>query len=1504
MKKSFMTRVLAVSLSAAMAFSLSSASNLMTASAASTVNLKTTFKTLKVKQTYKMTLKKNTLNWKITKVTTSDKKICTVYNKTASSVMLKGKSVGRAKIRVKVKTTKRKYPKNIKWMTCTAKVVAATPSEENVAFTATAAANGVKEVRVNFSKAVDGVEPANFTVSDGITVSKAELSDDKKSALLEIAGAEYSKTYDLTVTGVKVAGAAQADLKLTFTTPAAEDKWPMTLKAEKPILKADGHDQTLVTFTLSDAQGNPVTDKGVEVAFQASLGKFAEQRVTLQNGKASVMYNSVALMETATAAITATVVESTDNKELMGLTTSGSITLNPKGEDTSIGAVITSATAGTADRVIAYFNQKVNADDFKTATGKLDTNKFTCTVQSGLDNGFYGNASTKTHTIVGIMDVPNEENALQLLVSDPMVDNSNVKVTFENKSVKDSTVSAKNDVFFKLADAHQPSMLKAENEGLRTIKVTFSEAVLPTSLIANNQGTVNVGNTAAQFAADNLNNYLIDGKSISDWWGVKNVRTPDAETPDVTDGSLYKETTKDDTINSKKSGDGWIQVGSYKDGKDTRQTVTITVGSDHYLPAGQHTLTVSNVGDWAAKTDRERNILNTETYDFTVVADDVVPTFEVTEQSPEQWLLTFNSDVDIVSEDDTIKTPRSVQEPIADRKDDQGNNLEGKPSVIRLQRQSGGSWIDISDASAGTDKNPIRVSQILDDKGNGTKQYLVEVNRDWTEVYDTASTRQNYFNYNFRLHVDADKIVNLSNGKKNAVIDIPLNGTIMKGADVESPTVGEITQAKDKNGNIIDSWNVKLSEPVKMSVRANQEGLTPSQTQAAGINPSVPENMGVPVPSAQFIKADRSETVEGIVASDVFIDATDTTINVEPATPLSNGEWDLVISSISDDYGRTTATSSQRITVDHATTASDFRVVWAAVSEDETYTKGLGNTKNTGRYIFVKFSHPVTMTGNSVNAGVNGNYVLDGNTLPQGTQIKAHIKGYDNHMSTTDSITIVLPERAYGNQNFFEVSKENTILNISKAITSLSGATLANGGAIKLPYHYGESTQAAGGTYTSLSARGDAVWGNAVGEIYQPGSTNQDALKTLKDYYQALKNAIASDQYREIRLTAGVDLNLNDLTNADITSVFGRSRTLTVNRAVDIDLRNTKINGNVVFNTSDVVNQIEIKDGTITGASSNGKNAASLTVTAGGAKDFVLNNVRVEKTSADSLYAVAINDVYKDTFVNRGDIQGNLLVKDSNGAGIKNEGTFVGNLVMEASGDVILTGDYEGNNVAVNQSGKLFLGKDGVDSNFKNLEVKVNASGAKVEVNNNAVVNGLTITAAAKNVRITMDKAMLNNGITLARDKNGEFVQVTSNNVEIKDGDNFIPGINGDASVIGGIQKQLQELNVVDPSADGNVDVVTCGAVTTPVAINITDNEAALARALVSDADGKTYSVKASYTMTTADANGVIERKVESGKSLIKAIKGVEGKAKVKVTLTANGVTITRTIEVNVVKEG
>ena len=71
-----------------------------------------------------------------------------------------------------------------------------------------------------------------------------------------------------------------------------KQKYQLLLEAKDKILKSDGQSQTVVTFKITDANGTPVTDKGVEVAFATSLGKFAEQRVSIQNGEATVIEKS------------------------------------------------------------------------------------------------------------------------------------------------------------------------------------------------------------------------------------------------------------------------------------------------------------------------------------------------------------------------------------------------------------------------------------------------------------------------------------------------------------------------------------------------------------------------------------------------------------------------------------------------------------------------------------------------------------------------------------------------------------------------------------------------------------------------------------------------------------------------------------------------------------------------------------------------------------------------------------------------------------------------------------------------------------------------------------------------------------------------------------------------------------------------------------------------------------------------------------------------------------
>lgn len=1414
MKKSFMTRVLAVSLSAAMAFSMSSASNLVTASAASTVNLKTTFKTLKVGQTYKLTLKKNTLNWKITKVQTTNKKICTVYGKTASSVMLKGKGVGRAKISVKVKTTKRKYPKNIKIMKCTANVKAADDSGTTDEFKVTSAtASSNTEVRVMFSQAIDAAEMTNFTVSDSVTVSKAELSEDKKSVLLTIAGAEYGKNYELTVNGIKVAGKEQAAQKVTFTTPSASEKYPTTLEAKDPILASDGHSQTIVTFTIKDANGNPITDKGVEVAFTTSLGKFAEQRVSIQNGVATVMYTSEALMETQTSAITATVVESTDNQELMGLNATSSITLTPNPDEFNIVPIITSITAPTADRIIAYFNEKVSASEFKTASGKLDHSKFTAKVGYGFDNGFdeLGQSLTGGANVVGILDVPGSDNALQLLVDRPMTDNTNIAVTFENKTKASSLVSASNTVFTKLTDAHQPSVLTAKGDGLRTVVVNFSEAVLPTAYCdAIEAGKKEKNPNQTLFAADNIENYLIDGRPLS-YWGVTTVKAPDNETPDDTSSNLKKESSKNDATKTGSEKAGEIQVGSYKDGEDNRHVVTIKLSRERFLEPGTHSMTISNVGDWAAKTDRERNIVNTQTFDFVVENNDVIPTFEVEEQSPEQWLLKFNSDIEPVSE--TLTTPNS--------------QYSDQASILKLQELVGSTWVDISDSDA-AGKNPIRVSQVDD-----TRNYVVEVRKDWTEVYNTSSTKQNYFNKQLRLHIDAGKIVNIANNKQNGTIDIPLDGTIMRTPDVVSPEIGEVTPAEDTSGNVLDSYNVKLSEPVKLSDGtggaggANAEGLTPSQIQSA--NGSNSNNQGVPMPSAQFIRVDNGQTVEGIITSNVFVDAYDTTINIAPESALSAGKWRLVISSISDDYGNTASTVAHEIDVTQESVTTDFKIVWAAVSDQQTYAEDHIGVQR-GRYIFVKFSKPVTMTGNSVNAGVTGNYTVNGATLPTGTQIRANIVGYDDHDAVTDSVTIILPtgnvNAGWGATGDYTVDGRNAMLNVSRAITATTGENLSNGGLIRIPFQYGSATDGDDDQIQGLDSRTDAVWGNHTSET-------RAGYDSLRDYYKGLKSALENDKYRRVILTAPLDLtnpdnNAND-DQKDAVAVFGRSHTLTIKRAVDFDLNGNDITGNVVISTTDAVNRIKLyssaKRANINGYVNNKENVASLTVNAGSAKEFLLDNVTVHENGQGN--ALNINDTWKASFVNNGVINGKIRITDTNGCGFKNENaegfTKRTSFIIDSTGDVNLKGDFsklvlgEGAGIIVNQAAKLSFGVDSKDEttscDITNVKIVVRGPGARVIFTPVAKVDRVKFVAEADNVRVQLPEVHKNK-ITFSTDKGGKIVAVDKDNKEVKSDSTDAVKIDSEVS---GVQKVLENLDVQtgimgDSKVESTVEV-SCGAI-------------------------------------------------------------------------------------------
>ncbi|KAJ52037.1 hypothetical protein CTM_09701 [Clostridium tetanomorphum DSM 665] len=458
------------------------------------------------------------------------------------------------------------------------------------------------KLNVKLSKAVDEAKAENFKI-EGMTVISATLSENKKEITLKVSGAEVKKGYNVLVTGLKVSGETQKDMTYKFTMPDISSLYStkMTIKDDRTFLKSDGSDSALVTFELTDSEGNVVTDAGdVEVGFTTTFGNFAEKRVTLQNGKATVMLISEALNVERTAILRATVLEAA-NKNLINLTATRNMLMTPNpdnGGEEKLGATLTDVLAEQADRVILYFNKDVPIEKYVNADGSIN-DKVSINVRTEAANDM---TAGKPRVIKGLKEVPGNSKALYVILdtSSVLTDNANVAVDFSDGT---GTVPTSGTKMTKLTDARRPAMLGIEREGLKTIKVTFSEAV-----VSND--------------AEKPENWVIDGFQLgNDKWGV----------------GTNKATAKVGTFNA-------------KTGEDTRNVVTITLGKDingdqiYFVPE-THSLQGSNIGDWANQTDDPNNVMNTQTLDFVIPEDVGVPDAKVEVQSPEQYIVTFNKEI-------------------------------------------------------------------------------------------------------------------------------------------------------------------------------------------------------------------------------------------------------------------------------------------------------------------------------------------------------------------------------------------------------------------------------------------------------------------------------------------------------------------------------------------------------------------------------------------------------------------------------------------------------------------------------------------------------------------------------------------------------------------------------------------------------------------------------------------------------------------------------------------
>ncbi|WP_214847348.1 hypothetical protein [Exiguobacterium sp. s193] len=789
-------------------------------------------------------------------------------------------------------------------------------------------AMGKKKVMVSFSRAVDEVKADNFKIAGG-TVTSATIGADKKSAILEVSGLDYDKDYTLEAKGIMIGGVARDLGSMSFMTQGVENLWMLEVMPKVSSILANGSDNTEVTFLLKDKATGEVDMNADDIVLKlsASFGSLAKDRVTIQDGKATVLLTSEFSNTDLEAAIDAQIIETVNGeyKDLIGKVSGkakvkfSTVVVTP----TPIEMVnMLAAESNQADRITIFLDKALSREMLLKSLG-----------------GFMVEQGNDMKKVIGIKSVPSNPKAFELILDrkDYLQDNAIVKVTANIKSSTGTEVESK--ASFKLTDARQPEVTSVMPIGLNKLEVKFSEAIADA-------------------------NFKIDGQYGDQYF--------DVEYPDF------------DNVN----------------GVDQRDTVILTLNDEDmgadaypgtkkgYFTAGKHALQVWDSKDFAALTD-DANVGTTQNLDFTVMADTVKPTAGVVVESPEQFRVMFSKQL---------------------------KNLDLADVQALL-----GTKMKLESYNAGT-KSYDDLSQYADITyyNEKTGEVLVELNKDWTEIYDTVNTKENYYNGKFKITLEKDSVKASANGEKNDALSLDLNysGSPLNSPDLKSAEITAIDRIVLSN-----DFSVMMSEPVK--VRGLDQADTPLINADGIVNP--------PQTTVEFIgknKDGKIVTVDGDVVK--YMDSTDMSFRVKANESLQElvdekgyGEdWKVVVKSLSDDVGNTVATATH-----------DFKIMKSVVTPGVSPFEIESVVANNQDEILVTFTEGVQYAG-MYDATSTAQYTLNGKNLPVGT----HISLDDSDGVISNGLDIVKIKVPAGT-----LQAVSNVITVNKQLQSYDNSVLTGG---------------------------------------------------------------------------------------------------------------------------------------------------------------------------------------------------------------------------------------------------------------------------------------------------------------------------------------------------------------------------------------------------------------------------------------------------------------------------
>lgn len=654
-----------------------------------------------------------------------------------------------------------------------------------------------------------------------------------------------------------------------------------------------------------------------------------------------------------TSKITAKVIEaSEDHKELIGqIAGEGTVKFVPTSVTTDPDAVtFVDAESNQADRVVLYFDKEVSPATFLKTT---KDGKFVTQVR-GIGNNAYTAQVLKDSVklaiqqndkngdekeIIGLRSVEGNAKAIEVILAKKKADGTaNHLVDNSRVFVKAKIGKTENEKTFTLTDARQPEVTSVVAEDLKTLKVKFSESIhegtftIDGGLLADRDFTVKYGDFDAKTGVDNRDVATI---KLGDY--VDN--TPGNPAPD----------------NSK-------------------------TGTQRYFVAGNHTLVVTNLKDFAGITD-PKNVSTNQSLAFTVAEDKTAPIAQTIVESPEQFRISFDKDINTALTAEDVAKAFQIYD-------------ETSKKYVDVFASSGalttaGEEVFVSGTTAAGLFQAVQY-------GN---DYVIELKSDWTKLLKKANDA--YYNYQFQFKFAKDAFKNDANGVGSAEMELKLNysGSPLNTADNKSPEISTIEQLSD-----LVTFKVSMNEPVKLY----DAGATGSKDDAGATLGT--GQTSLPITLVEFQGKDKDGkhvVIPGKVidysslqkgadkAFDVAVADVQTGLQTLVDSQGYSTDWKVVVKSISDDVGNTAATLEKDFKLVKATQANVFEII-AAENDNATLLGGavvkafnyeVGSTENDK--IEITFTKAVNHTDGTSNVTNPSLWTLNGQKLSDVATITA-----------------------------------------------------------------------------------------------------------------------------------------------------------------------------------------------------------------------------------------------------------------------------------------------------------------------------------------------------------------------------------------------------------------------------------------------------------------------------------------------------------------------------------